>query len=108
MAKRKYSNVPATLDGIRFASKLEAKRYGELKLLERAKQIRLLEVHPRYPLSCNGIHICDYVADFAYVVITGGYCVVEDTKGFATPEYKLKVKLFRANYPEIEFREVRK
>ena len=32
----KYRNEPTSVDGIRFASKKEAWRYGELKLLEKA------------------------------------------------------------------------
>jgi len=33
----KYGAIPTEVDGIRFASKKEEKRYGELKLLETLK-----------------------------------------------------------------------
>lgn len=34
---------------------------------------------------------CTYVADFVY--LQDGEIIVEDTKGFRTPEYKIKRKL---------------
>ena len=36
MKRSKYNNIKTTIDDIKFDSKKEAKRYGELKLLERA------------------------------------------------------------------------
>ena len=35
----KLHNIPTVVDGIRFASRLEARRYSELKLLEKAGEI---------------------------------------------------------------------
>ena len=35
----KYHAVPTTIDNIRFASKAEARRYRELRLLEKAGEI---------------------------------------------------------------------
>jgi hypothetical protein len=96
----KYGAIKAEVDGITFASRKEARRYGELKLLERGGQIRDLRLQPRYPLTVNDQLVCTYVADFAYSTASGGAgigkTIVEDAKGFKTPEYKLKAKLFRA------------
>lgn len=96
----KYRAEPVHVDGIRFASKREAKRYGELQLLLKAGEITDLELQKRIALTVNGVVICHYVADFAYLEPNkaGGLPeqVVEDTKGFRTPEYKLKAKLFEA------------
>jgi hypothetical protein len=47
--KTKFGSKKKVIDGYKFLSLLEAKRYGELKLLERAGEIKNLEVHPRYP-----------------------------------------------------------
>jgi len=102
--KHKFNAVKTQVDGIVFDSKVEAKRYGELKLLESAKEIRGLKVHPRYPLDVEGFHICDYIADFAYREPGTPYEVVEDVKGFETPDFKLKEKLFRALYRDRELR----
>ena len=98
----KYGAQRTEVDGITFASKKEARRYGELKLLERAGEIRNLELQPRFPLRVGDVLVCTYVGDFAYCTrplpgaLNVGEFVVEDAKGFKTPEYKLKAKLFKA------------
>lgn len=105
----KYKNKPQTADGIKFASKAELRRYGELKLMEKAKEITDLKVHPEYYLQVNGIQICRYVGDFAYWTNgepgTRRY-IVEDVKGVRTRTYSLKKKLMFAclqiNVEEID------
>ena len=91
------------VDGIRFPSMKQARRYEELKLLERAGKIVDLEIERPYPLVVNGQKVCRYVADFVYAeVVKEGprevtyRPVVEDTKGFRTPVYRLKAKLMLA------------
>lgn len=94
----KFKNIPTEVDGIAFASKKEARRYGELKLLERAGQIAGLKVHPAFPLDVKGSPICRYVADFEYYA-PGNVRVVEDVKSPITrkhPVYRIKAKLFEA------------
>ena len=92
----KYRNTPTTLGGLRFASKAEAKRYGQLVLLEKAGQITGLLVQPRFPLKVNGMEVCTYVADFLYY--QRETLVVEDVKSNVTKTstYRLKAKLMRA------------
>lgn len=92
----KFRNKPVEIDGIRFASKREANRYSILKMLEKRGLIAGLALQPRFPLRVNGKLICTYVADFLYE--EKGETVVEDAKGFRTPEYKIKAKLFEAIY----------
>lgn len=92
---RKYRNTPVVIDGHRFASKAEGRRYSELKLLERAGEIRDLRLQPRYDLAVNGHKVCAYVGDFAYLT-KSGEPVTEDTKGVETRDFKIKAKLFRA------------
>ena len=94
MIKRKYGNVRVTVDGHNFDSKREARRYGELKLLQKAGKISALEVHPRYDIHVNDEKVCAYVADFAYKTFDGK--VVEDVKGVRTAIYRLKKKLMFA------------
>jgi hypothetical protein len=88
--------VKTIVDGITFASKKEAKRYTELKLLERAGEISRLELQPRYDITINGVKICTYVADFRY--FSKAKLVVEDCKGYLTPVYRIKRKLVMALY----------
>lgn len=102
----KYKAQPTTVDGIKFASKREAERYGELKLLERAGEITNLVSHPRFALVVNGFHICWYTADAGYT--EAGKPVIEDVKSPATAkraDYVLRKKLMAAIHG-IEIREV--
>jgi hypothetical protein len=94
---RKYGNEPVEVDGHQFASKAEARRYGELLLLARAGEIDQLRVHPRWVLIVNGQVIGHYTADFAY--LTGdGREIVEDVKSgpTKTEAYRLRRKLMLA------------
>ncbi len=92
----KYRNQKTVLDGITFASKAEAKRYQELKLLEKAGKISALERQLRWPLTINGKIIAHYACDFTYWDHDIGKRVVEDVKGVETEAFKLKAKMFEA------------
>lgn len=92
----KYRNVPVIIDGYRFPSKAEGKRYTELRDGQRAGIFSKLERQPRFPIIINGVKICDYVADFRYYDNERRREVIEDVKGVKTPEYKLKKKLVLA------------
>lgn len=107
MRTRKYRNVPTVVDNIRFDSKAEARRYGELKLLERVGEISRLELQPKFGLTVGGIHVCDYVGDFQYLDKKAGAWVTEDVKSSATktPVYRIKKKLVKALYG-VDIREV--
>ncbi len=99
----KYHAVRTTVDNITFASKKEATRYGELKLLLHANQINNLELQPKYPFIFEGETIFTYRGDFSY--FENHAAVVEDVKGFKTPVYRLKKKLIEAQY-KIQIREM--
>jgi hypothetical protein len=92
------SRFPAkrtTVDGITFDSKREAKRYGELRLLERAGEIVLLNVQPAFPVEINGKPLCTYTADFAYFDVRKQERVIEDVKSSGTRKdtaYRLRKK----------------
>ena len=82
-----------TVDGVVFDSKREAKRYAELKLLQRAGAISALEVQPSFEVRICGHLFCRYTADFGYV--ENGKPVVEDTKSTGTRKdaaYRLRKK----------------
>ena len=127
-SRSKYKAVKTTIDGITFDSKKEAKRYTELKLLEKAGHITHLELQPEYQITINGAKICKYKADFRYFTVrqenneqyynskgewqtptmTGDKegQIVEDVKGYKTPIYRLKKKLVEACYPGTQIKEV--
>lgn len=94
--RSKYGAKPTIVDGVRFASQAEARRYGHLKMLERAGTICDLELQPRFPLWVNAIKVCTYVGDFRYRFPGVSVPVVEDVKGVQTPIYRLKKKMLLA------------
>jgi hypothetical protein len=121
--KNKYRNVKTEVDGIKFDSKKEAKRYGELKLLEKSGRIRLLECQPSFILqegfsderlginqdgSAKKARSLKYTADFQYQDCDTGRTIVEDVKSDAskTEAYRLRLSLFLYRYKDVDFREV--
>jgi len=102
----KYGAVPTEVDGIRFASKAEARRYGELKLLLAGGAIADLEVHPKaYQLVVNGVKIGRYTADFRYFDRERNRVTVEDVKGSPSRDYRLRKLLVRALF-DVEIVEI--
>jgi hypothetical protein len=97
-SRSKYGAKRTEVDGVTFASKAEARRYGELKLMERAGEIENLTLQPRYRLDVNGVKVCAYVGDFFYYRIGQKGPVVEDVKGVSTPVYRIKKRLMKAIY----------
>lgn len=83
-----------------FDSKLEARRYGELVLLEAAGEISGLLRQVPWPLKVNDKLVCKWVVDFLYVA-KDGTPVLEDVKGMITRDASIKIKLARALYPNI-------
>jgi hypothetical protein len=99
--KNKYGARRTRVNGLSFASLAEARRYGELRLLEQAGEIQELELQPRFRLTCGGKPVvlgsgrqACYVADFSYR--QGGERVVEDVKGKDTRLSALKRALVEA------------
>lgn len=100
--KSKYNARPVTVDGIRFASTAEGRRFQELKLLAKAGRLFNLELQPAFPLlGVDGSKVCTYKADFRYRL--DGVDTVEDVKGVPTPVYRLKKKFFLSQYRGFKF-----
>lgn len=106
---RKYHNTKTVLDGIKFDSKLEAERYAQLKILERAGVIRDLELQPEYELipsfkkDGKTWRKTVYKADFRYILAEDDSYIIEDVKGSTsviTDVFRLKQKLFEYKYPD--------
>lgn len=108
----KYGNRKTEINGITFDSRLEASRYYELCLLEKAGVIKDLRVQPKYKLipsfKKNGktYRAINYIADFSYFDNEKGMQVVEDTKGYETEVFKIKKKLFEYFYPNLTLKEI--
>lgn len=94
----KYRAKRTVVDGISFDSKREAQRYQELRLMERAGEIRGLRRQVPFPIEINGLLITTYMADFVYRVPGAEVDTIEDAKGVRTKEYRLKKRMVRAVY----------
>ena len=95
----KFGAKKTMVDGITFDSKWESERYGQLKAMERGGIVTDLELQVKYDIVINDIKICKYIADFVYKEESSDGKIreiVEDAKGFETPEFKLKKKLMKA------------
>ena len=109
----KYNARKKEVDGVTFDSSREAARYVQLRAMERAGQIACLRLQPSFVLQ-EAVRLPDgkmqrpitYRADFEYINASGDP-VIEDVKGMKTPVYLLKIKMFRAKYPKLNFQEVR-
>ncbi len=101
----KYHNRKTVIDGITFDSAKEARRYMELKLLERAGEISNLQRQVKYDLipKRGKERSVTYIADFVYQ--EKGNTVVEDVKGVRTKEYILKRKLMNWVH-DIQIKEI--
>lgn len=113
-ARSKYGAVKTTVDNLTFDSAKEAKRYGELKLLEKAGKIARLTLQQRFELCVPQTDlggkqidpagwwrvIGHYVSDFTYDELSpeATRFVVEDVKGFKTQMYRWKKKHVEAQY----------
>ena len=114
MTFRKYNAKRVSLDGFNFDSTMEAQRYAELKILEKAGEIRELKIHPEYVLEPSFIkngktfRKIVYEADFSYTDTKTQEEIVEDVKGYKTDVYRLKRRLFEARFPNLTITEVTK
>lgn len=110
----KYHNKKTIVNGITFDSKLEAKRFCELKLLEKANKIEDLQLQPSFELQPtfkkNGktIRAITYKADFSYYDKERQEQVIEDTKGMKTKDYILKKKMFEYKFPYLTIKEIKR
>jgi len=98
--KTKYHSTKLEVNGMRFDSKKEYKRWLVLKGLEDEGRISHLARQVTYELIPKQVdedgkcieRSVKYIADFVYYD-EGDNLVVEDTKGMRTPDYIIKRKL---------------
>lgn len=93
----KYGAVKTVVEDIKFDSKLEAERYQELAILQRAGKLRCLYRQVTYFLRVNGMLVGKYTPDFVYID-EDGTTHTEDVKGVRTRDLGLRLKLMKAIY----------
>jgi hypothetical protein len=97
----KYGAKRTEFGGRHYDSKHEAGIAGELELLRRAGEVIKIEPQVTYNLyGKNGGRVCTHRPDFT-VTFKDGHQEVWEAKGFPTPVWQLKLKLFEDNYPDI-------
>lgn len=105
MARSKYGAIRTEFNGRKFDSKAEALWAQNLEFLKKQGQIKLIEYQPRIELLPRP-NLVTYVADFR-VHWANGDIELMDVKGFETPVFKLKLKMFRHRYPQVKLSLVR-
>lgn len=90
----KYGNKKVIAYGIEFDSKVESEFYEHLLQLHKLDEII---IQPKFVLQDkqDGMREISYIADFQVGAL------VFDVKGFQTSDSKLKVKMFKARYPDL-------
>jgi len=97
MRFNKYGAKKTEVDGQIFDSKLEANFYQNyLSLLAKAEGWTI-DRQVRYTCAVNGIHICDYIADFV-TIDKEGIKTIWECKGMWIGDAKMKLRLVQALY----------
>ena len=99
-SKAKFKNIRSEHDGEKFDSKLEARRFQQLQLMDKAGEIRDLRTQVSFPLMAGDSMVGAYVADAVYFDVRKSRKVVEDCKAkpTRTPLYRWKARHFYAQY----------
>jgi hypothetical protein len=103
----KYHATKVVIDGITFASKLEGRCYVELKWQALAGLITFPLLQIPFSLGRHYGRERVYIADFCFVDLRTGALIVADAKGFLTPLYRQKKRVFEQLY-RLRIMEVRK
>lgn len=93
----KYNASGVRIDGVYFPSKLEARRYGDLKLLMKAGEVQWFALQPVFVLPGGVIYRADFV-----ICWKSGEATVEDAKGVDRQESRNKRKQVKAIYNGLE------
>lgn len=94
MLKHKFRAIPTELDGIKFSSRKEAKRYRQLELLKKSGELLFFLRQVPFHLAGNVKYVCDFLCFWKDGTVT-----IEDVKGIKTPMYIFKKKQVEATYP---------
>jgi hypothetical protein len=109
--RRKYGNRHCSYAGRTYDSILEARYAAQLDMLKRAanpaERVAEVKRQVNVRLYCAGKYICTHVVDFQ-VTFGDGRVEYHEVKGFEAPEWRIKRKLFEANFPDTRYVVIRK
>lgn len=92
--KHKFHAIRVEYDDIKFGSKKESKRYLELKALQKSGDVVFFLRQVPFHLPGKVKYLCDFLTFWVDGTVT-----IEDVKGYATKEYKIKKRLVESIYP---------
>ena len=100
----KFGARKTVVGDLNFDSKREAKRWGELRVLERAGKITALERQITFVLAPSvkiegekkARPALRFKADFRYFSLAHGVFVIEDSKGFADTAFRIRQHLMKS------------
>jgi hypothetical protein len=102
--KTKYGNKKCRcISNHQHDSRGEVSYCDRLRYEKLAGEIRDYQVQKKYPLFVEGMRLCNHIVDFL-VTEKDGTVAVHEYKGFATRDWRLKMKLFKTCYPDIPYR----
>jgi hypothetical protein len=87
-------------------SRGEAGYCNVCELRKKAGNIKEYEIQKKFSLDVNGIHIANMYVDF-WITGNDDRQWVEEYKGFGVEVWRIKMKLFKALYPDIEYRVIK-
>lgn len=96
--RHKYGAQRVEHEGHVFDSKRERNWFIALRMREKAGEIADLRLQVPFDLHVCGVKVCAYVADYTWLETSNGEVVVADAKGVRTAVYKLKSRMFCAEY----------
>ena len=108
----KYNNKKPEKYERKWDSQMELEYYEYLLQLKEQGQVIDIELQPKFLLQDKYIYKgktvrkMEYIADFK-VTYSDGSIIVWDTKGMVLNDFKLKFKILRFKYNDMDFRLVR-
>lgn len=108
----KYNNKKPEAYGRKWDSQMELEYYEYLLQLKEQGRVVDIELQPKFLLQDKYIYKgktvrkMEYIADFK-VIYSDGNIIIWDTKGMVLNDFKLKFKILRFKYNDMDFRLVR-
>ena len=105
--QNKYNAEIVEYNGRKYDSKGEAEYAMKLDWRKKAGEIKA--IYPQFPIKIvvGSVFICQYVIDFK-IELKNGLFEYHEYKGCETDTWKLKWKLVKALYPELNFKLIKK
>ncbi len=90
----KFLAKPCETDGLKFPSKMEARYYHKLKMLQQSGEVLFFLMQVPFILPGNIRYRCDF-----QIFWSDGHVSFVDTKAYETPVSMNKIKQVEALYP---------